>query len=107
MQFYGKGCGDMREKKNFFGRIGDYLNIPEGVLPGDFSVLLSGDRVLCVQGKLRISAYSEERIVLCVGKHELCVEGKGLFCAELAAEKILINGTVTALYLKKGDKNAT
>ncbi len=97
----------MREKKDFLTRISAYLDLPREALPGGFSVLLSGDSALCVQGEVAIRSYTEEQILLCVGKHLLCVEGKGLFCAELAAGKLLINGTVTGLLLKKEGKDAT
>ena len=97
----------MREKKDLLGRIGSYLDISPEALPGDFSVLLSGDRALCIQGNVRISSYCEERILLRVGKHTLCVEGQELFCTELSTGKMLINGTVTALFLKKEGKHAT
>ena len=106
MKFYGKGDGDMREKKDLFGRIGKYLDLPAEVLPGGFSVLLSG-RELCVHGRAAIRAYREDRVVICVGKQVLIAEGERLFCAELSAQKTVIIGTVTALFLKKEGEDAT
>ncbi len=91
----------MREKKDFLARVGAYLDLPVEALPGGFSVLLSGDSALCVQGCVSICSYGEEQILLHVGKRLLCVQGKSLFCAELAAGKLLINGTVTGLFFKK------
>ena len=97
----------MREKKDFLGRIGAYLDLPSQALPGGFSVMLCGDGSLCVQGSVSICSYSETQILLCVGKRYLSVEGSELFCAELSVGKVLINGTVTALFLKKEGENAT
>ena len=97
----------MREKKDFRKRIGAYLDLPLEGLPGGFSVLLSGNRALCVQGKAMILTYTDEQIGLRVGKHVLRIQGNGLFCAELTGEKLLINGTVTALFLEKEGADAT
>ena len=97
----------MREKKDFLSRLGTYLDLPPVALPGGFSVLLSGEGALCVQGRVSICAYSETRVELCVERRHLSVEGKNLFCAELAAGKLLINGTVTAIFLKKEGEDAT
>ncbi len=97
----------MREKKDFLSRISSYLDLPCEALPGGFSMLLSGDSALCVQGEVSICSYSEEQIRICVGKRVLLVEGKDLFCAELSAGKLLINGTVTGLFLRKEGENAT
>ena len=97
----------MREKKNFSDRISAYLDLPAQAMPGGFSVMLSGEGMLCVQGCVSICSYSETRILLCLGRRYLLVEGKELFCAELLAGKLLINGTVTALFLKKEGEDAT
>ena len=35
------------------------------------------------------------------------MQGRELFCAELAAEKLLITGTVTGLFFEKEGENAT
>jgi sporulation protein YqfC len=91
----------MRGKRNFLSRIGAYLDLPHEVLPGGFSVLLSGGREVCVQGNATICSYSDERIRIGLGECVLCVEGKGLFCTEMIAGKLLINGTVTGLFIEK------
>lgn len=97
----------MHEKKELFSRIGAYLDLPCEALPGGFSVLLSGDHTLCVQGEVDIRFYTEEEIHLCLGKRVLLVTGSKLFCAELDRGKLLINGTVTGLFLKKEGESAT
>ncbi len=97
----------MREKKDFLNRISAYLDLPPEALPGGFSVLLSGDRELCVLGRATIRSYTDEQILLRVGRRVLCVQGKGLFCAELTAGKLLINGTVTGVFLQKEGVDAT
>ena len=97
----------MHEKKDLWGRIGEYLDLPRDLLPGGFSVLLSGEGELCVRGHAFMRTYSEKQIVLALDKVELCVEGESLFCKELSAENIVIIGTVRALFLKRGEKDAT
>jgi hypothetical protein len=97
----------MREKKDFFGRIGAYLDLPAQALPGGFSLTLSGEGALCVQGCVSLCSFTEEQVVILAGKRCLRVEGKELFCAELEAGKLLIIGTVTALFLKKEGEHAT
>ena len=97
----------MREKKDFLDRISAYLDLPAQALPGGFSVTLSGEGALCVQGCASICSYSETQVLLWLGRRYLLVEGKELFCAELSAGKLLINGTVTALFLKKEGEDAT
>lgn len=97
----------MHEKKDLLGRIGEYLDLPRDLLPGGFTVLLSGERELCVRGRAFLRTYSEKQIVFALEEVELCVEGEGLFCRELSAENIVIIGTVRALFLKRGEKDAT
>lgn len=97
----------MREKKDFFGRIGAYLDLPPEALPGGFSVMLSGDGALCIQGRISLCSYTQERIEISVGRQRMSVEGKDLFCSELEAGKLMIIGTVTALFLKKEGMDAT
>lgn len=97
----------MREKKDFRKRVSAYLDLPLEALPGGFSVLLSGDREICVQGNAVIRSYTDEQIVLSIGKRVLCIKGKGLFCAELISGKLLINGTVSGLFLEKEGTDAT
>lgn len=97
----------MRKKKDFLGRVGAYLDLPCEALPGGFSVLLSGQGEVCVQGRAEIRSYGEERVVLGIGKRVLVVEGRELFCTELSTEKLLIIGTVTGLFFKKEGENAT
>ena len=96
----------MREKKDVLARIAARLDLPREALPGGFSVLLSGES-LCIQGRAAILTYGKECILLCVGKRRLRVQGRGLFCAELAAERVLINGHVKGLFWEEGDADAT
>jgi len=107
MKSYGEVVGNMSGKKDLFTRIGAYLDLPAEVLPGGFSVLLSGERELCVRGHSVICSYSEKQITLALGARWLTVEGEGLFCAELSEEKVLIIGTVTGLFFKREGRNAT
>lgn len=97
----------MREKKDFLGRIGAYLDLPPAALPGGFSLMLSEDSALCVQGRVSLRSYTQERIEISVERRCVQVEGKNLFCAELEAGKLMIIGTVTALFLKKEGENAS
>ena len=96
----------MSEKKNLLARLSSYLDLPSEGLPGGFSMLLSGDGELCVRGTVGILSYDEAHISIRVGKCEVSIEGEELFCAELTSEKMVITGTVTALFLKKEGRNA-
>ena len=96
----------MRDKKDVFARISARLDLPREAIPGGYSILLSGEK-LCVQGRATILAYDEECILLCVEKRRLRVQGHGLFCAELAAERVLIIGRVKGLFWEGGDADAT
>ena len=97
----------MSKGKDLFARISSYLDLPPEALPGGFSLLLSGERELCVRGRAIICSYHDKRIVISVGKHMLCVRGESLFCAELSSEKMLISGTITGIFFLTEGEDAT
>lgn len=84
----------MKEKKDFFARLGARLDLPCEALPGGFSLLLSGHRELLVRGRARILSYKEDEIVLLVERRRLRVKGKRLFCAGFEKDHVRIIGTV-------------
>ena len=96
----------MREKKDIFARISARLDLPREALPGGFSISLSG-RELYLQGRAVILGYSEECVEVSLGKQRICVQGSGLFCAELTPQRVLIVGDVCGIFLKREGENAT
>lgn len=89
----------MREKKNFFSRLSMRLGVPPEGLPGGFSAFLSGSSEVTVRGCRKILRYEPECITLSVGKQEISVQGKSLFCTAYSAETVTVSGDIAALIL--------
>ena len=89
----------MRQKKDFFSRVGERLGLPREGLPGGFSAFLSGAGEVTVRGGRKILRYEPEIISLSVGKQELSVHGAGLICTAYSAETVTVTGNIAALTL--------
>lgn len=94
----------MRQKKDFFSRVGERLGLPREGLPGGFSAFLSGAGEVTVRGCRKILRYETEIISLSVGKQELSVHGAGLVCTAYSAETVTVTGDIAALTLSSGAK---
>ncbi len=94
----------MRQKKDFFSRVGECLGLPREGLPGGFSAFLSGAGEVTVRGCRKILRYETEIISLSVGKQELSVHGAGLVCTAYSAETVTVTGDIAALTLSSGAK---
>lgn len=94
----------MRQKKDFFSRVGERLGLPREGLPGGFSAFLSGAGEVTVRGCRKILRYEPEIISLSVGKQELSVHGAGLVCTAYSAETVTVTGNIAALTLSSGAK---
>ena len=94
----------MRQKKDFFSRVGERLGLPREGLPGGFSAFLSGAGEVTVRGCRKILRYEPEIISLSVGKQELSVHGAGLVCTAYSAETVTVTGNIAALTLSSGEK---
>lgn len=94
----------MRQKKDFFSRVGERLGLPREGLPGGFSAFLSGAGEVTVRGCRKILRYEPEIISLSVGKQELSVHGAGLVCTAYSAETVTVTGNIAALTLSSGGK---
>ena len=95
----------MRRKRGLLGRFGERLDIPREMLPGGFSLVLSGTRELTVNGCGRILEYTDARISLRVGKKILRVAGKDLLCAAFGGGSVTVTGEIAALvFEKEGDR---
>lgn len=94
----------MRQKKDFFSRVGERLGLPREGLPGGFSAFLSGAGEVTVRGCRKILRYEPEIISLSVGKQELSVHGAGLVCTAYSAETVTVTGNIAALTLSSGVK---
>ena len=94
----------MRQKKGFFSRFGEKLDIPRELLPGGFLLTLSGQRELTVEGCSGILAYERERISLRVSKTVLHVVGAGLLCVAFGAGSVTVRGEITGVYFEKEGK---
>lgn len=92
----------MRQKKDFFSRVGERLGLPREGLPGGFSAFLSGAGEVTVRGCRKILRYEPEIISLSVGKQELSVHGAGLVCTAYSAETVTVTGNIAALTLSSG-----
>lgn len=95
----------MSEKKDFLARFGGRLDLPREALPGGFSLLLSGQEEICVRGRARILSYSEDEMLLLLGKRKIRVWGKKLFCASFEKENMRIIGTVTGVIFETEGEN--
>ena len=93
----------MRQKRGLLGRFGERLDIPREILPGGFSLVLSGTRELTVSGCGRILEYSDARISLRVGKKILLIVGKDLLCAAFGGGSVTVTGEIAALVFEKRD----
>ena len=89
----------MRQKKDFFSRVGERLGLPREGWPGGFSAFLSGAGEVTVRGCRKILRYEPEIISLSVGKQELSVHGAGLVCTAYSAETVTVTGNIAALTL--------
>ena len=94
----------MRKEKHLFARMREKLDIPCEILPGGFGVIFSGNREMTVSGCRRILTYSEEEILLSLGKVQALVRGKGLLCTVFNAGSITLCGEIRSLsFLKEGE----
>ncbi len=91
----------MRQNKDFFSRFGEKLDIPREVLPYGFSLLLSGQEELTVQGCRGIHAYEKELISLRVGKSVLHIAGDRLLCVAFGAGSVTVRGQIRELRFEK------
>ena len=96
----------MRRKRGLIARFGERLDIPREILPGGFSLVLSGTRELTVSGCGRILEYSDARISLLVGKKILRVAGSNLLCAAFGGGSVTVTGEIAALLFEKGESRA-
>ena len=87
----------MRKRKDLFDRFGARLDIPREVLPGGFSLSLSGQRELLVEGCRQILEYGDQKIRLLLKKAVLQIEGERLLCTVFSEEKLVICGVISAL----------
>ena len=91
----------MRQNKDFFSRFGEKLDIPREVLPHGFSLSLSGQEELTVQGCRRILTYEKELISLRVGKSTLHIAGDHLLCVAFGAGSVTVRGCIRELRFEK------
>ena len=96
----------MRQKKEMLRRFGERLDIPREILPGGFSLVLSGTRELTVNGCGRILEYGKEQITLRVGKKILRVAGRDLLCAAFGGGNMTVTGEIAALTFEKEKRDA-
>lgn len=87
----------MRRDKGFLARVGERLDIPAEVLPGGFSLSLSGRRELTVSGCRRILCYGEEEMRLLLGKTVLSVCGHALVCTAFGGGSVTLSGEILSL----------
>ncbi len=91
----------MRKKRELMDVFGEKLDIPRELLPGGFALSLSGREELTVRGCRRILAYSEERIVLLLGKTALAIQGRRLLCSAFEAGAVVVKGSIDTLSFEK------
>ncbi len=87
----------MPKKKEILAALGSRLDIPPALLPGDFSLFMTGQREVTVMGCRRILFYSDIEIHLQVAKKTLTVKGEGLLCTAFGAGSVTIAGHIVAL----------
>ena len=87
----------MRKGKDFFDRFGERLDIPRAALPGGFSLSLSGQGELLVEGCRRISEYGDTKIRLLLSNTELEIKGEALLCTSFVGERLVICGRICSL----------
>ena len=93
----------MKRREGFLARLGEKLDVPFKGNKDGFSLLLTGQRSLEVYGRARICEYTERKILLCVKKKQLFIEGEELLCREFGVEHMQIVGLVRAIRLEECD----
>lgn len=91
----------MRDKKDFFTRLGEKLDIPREGLPGGFSVFLTGENEAVVRGCRKILCYEADLISLSVGKKTLLIRGRDLFCSVYGAGAVTVVGRISEISLEE------
>ena len=92
----------MRQKKAFFARFSERLDIPREALPGGFGLSMSGQNELTARGCRKILSYGADRIVLCLGGVVLSVEGEGLLCTVFEAGNVTVQGLILRIGFDEG-----
>lgn len=91
----------MRERKDFFTRIGEKLDIPREGLPGGFSVFLVGEGEAVVRGCRKILCYEANLISLSVGRKILMIRGSDLFCSTYGEGAVTVVGRIAGISLEE------
>ena len=87
----------MRRGRHLMDALSEKLDIPREALPHGFALTLSGQRELTLLGCRHILTYSEEEILLSMGRRTLRVGGRGLLCASFAAGALTVTGEIDTL----------
>ena len=98
----------MRRKRELASRAMRYLDIPSEVLPGGFSVLISGTGSLTVRGCRRILQYGTECIRLRLGDRRILnICGNDLLCTVFEAGLATVEGKLQSVSFEEAVRRAT
>lgn len=75
----------------------DALDIPEDVLLGSERIVITAGKRAVVENHRGILAYGEERIVICLPRGKLAINGAGLRLLALTADCIVVGGRIQSV----------
>ena len=76
--------------------LAERLELPEGLLPGNGRLTLSGGRQALIEGHRGILEYTPERVAVSFGREKLSITGDGLRLRAMNAGELLITGRIRA-----------
>ena len=92
----------MTERRDLLARLAASLDIPHEVLPGGFSLSMTGEREVTVRGCRRILLYREDRVELALRGRVLAVTGRALYCTAFSAGTVTVVGKIQGVLLEDG-----
>ena len=87
----------MKKIKDLPIELAEKLKLPGEVLPGLGSVSIVGGKNALVEDHRGIIEYSDERIVVALGRGKLCISGSKLHLRAMNGGELLISGRIQSV----------
>lgn len=77
--------------------LAEKLELPAEIVPGTGTVTVSGGKQALVEGHRGVIAYSEERLVVALGRGKINISGSGLKLRAMSSAQLMISGRIQGL----------